>query len=130
MTITPRTSPGWRAVEAAKGGGPRALLEGTEPAARYAWRVMAGTLAYAASLVPEIADDMVAVDEAMRLGYNWKWGPFELLDQIGPAWFADRLDGRGTGRCRRCSERVGDGRFYRVEDGRLQFLGPTRPMIA
>ena len=36
------------------------------------------TLAYAASLVPEIADDVVSVDQAMRLGYNWKWGPFEL----------------------------------------------------
>ncbi len=39
---------------------------------------MALTLAYAAALVPEIADDIAAVDEAMRLGYTWKCGPFEL----------------------------------------------------
>ena len=36
---------------------------------------------YAASLVPQIADDIVAVDAGMRLGFNWKFGPFELIDQ-------------------------------------------------
>ena len=56
---------------------------------------MSRTLAYACSLVPEIADDIAAVDGAMRLGYNWKWGPFELLDRIGPAWFRDRLAADG-----------------------------------
>ena len=40
-------------------------------------------LAYAASLVPEIADDVLSVDTAMKLGYNWKFGPFEMIDAIG-----------------------------------------------
>ena len=42
-------------------------------------------LSYAASLVGTIADDIVAVDDAMKLGYNWKFGPFELIDQLGAA---------------------------------------------
>jgi 3-hydroxyacyl-CoA dehydrogenase len=109
------------AVDAAKDGGPRALFEGDEPAARYAWRVMSRTLAYACSLLPEIADDITAVDQAMRLGYNWKWGPFELLDRIGPAWFAGRLAAEGIA-VPPLLEQVGDGSFYRVEDGRLQYL--------
>jgi 3-hydroxyacyl-CoA dehydrogenase len=109
------------AVDAAKDGGPRALLEGDEPAARYAWRVMSRTLAYACSLLPEIADEITAIDQAMRLGYNWKWGPFELLDRIGPAWFAQRLVADGVA-VPPLLRRVGDGSFYRVEDGRLQYL--------
>jgi 3-hydroxyacyl-CoA dehydrogenase len=109
------------ALEAAKTGGARALLEGDEPAARFAWRVMAGTLAYAASLVPEVADDIVQVDRAMRLGYNMKWGPFELLDRIGPAWFRARLEAEGV-EVPALLRRVGEGTFYRVEDGRLQHL--------
>jgi 3-hydroxyacyl-CoA dehydrogenase len=109
------------AVDAARGGGPRALFEGDEPAARYAWRVMSRTLAYACSLLPEIADDITAVDRAMRLGYNWKWGPFELLDRIGPAWFTARLEGDGVA-VPRLLRTVGEGTFYRVEDGRLQHL--------
>jgi 3-hydroxyacyl-CoA dehydrogenase len=109
------------AVDAAKDGGPRALFEGDEPGARYAWRVMSRTLAYACSLLPEIADDITAVDQAMRLGYNWKWGPFELLDRIGPAWFAERLAADRI-EAPPLLRRVGDGSFYRVEDGRLQYL--------
>ena len=100
-------------VDAAKAG-PRALFESDERAARYAWRVMSRTLAYACSLVPEIADDIAAVDGAMRLGYNWKWGPFELLDRIGPAWFRDRLAAVGID-APPLLERVGEGTFYRTE---------------
>jgi 3-hydroxyacyl-CoA dehydrogenase len=115
--------PRLEALDAAKIGGARALLEGTEPAARFAWRVMAATLAYAASLVPEIADDIFAIDRAMRLGYNMKWGPFELLDRIGPAWFRARLEAEGS-EVPVLLRTVGEGSFYRVEDGRLQHLMP------
>jgi 3-hydroxyacyl-CoA dehydrogenase len=107
------------AIDAAKDGGPRALLEGEEPAARYAWQVMSGTLAYACSLVPEIADDIAAIDQAMRLGYNFRWGPFELLDRIGPAWFRERLEAEGV-EVPPLLRTVGDRTFYRVEAGRLQ----------
>ena len=69
----------------------RAFLSSEDIICRFAWTVLSNTLAYSASLIPEIADDIVAVDTAMRLGYNWKYGPFELLDRIGVAWFVDRL---------------------------------------
>jgi 3-hydroxyacyl-CoA dehydrogenase len=107
-------------VDAAKAG-PRALFVSDERAARYAWRVMSRTLAYACSLVPEITDDIAAVDDAMRLGYNWKWGPFELLDRIGPTWFRERLAAIGIA-VPPLLEQVGDGNFYRTEEGRLQHL--------
>ncbi|MGH6895617.1 MAG: 3-hydroxyacyl-CoA dehydrogenase/enoyl-CoA hydratase family protein [Geminicoccaceae bacterium] len=107
-------------VEAARSG-PRALFESDERAARYAWWVMSRTLAYACSLVPEIADDIAAVDAAMRLGYNWKWGPFELLDRIGPAWFRDRLRASDIA-VPPLLERVGNRTFYRIEDGQLQYM--------
>jgi 3-hydroxyacyl-CoA dehydrogenase len=71
--------------------------------------------------VPEIADDIAAVDAAMRLGYNWRWGPFELIDRIGPAWFRDRLGAEGIA-VPPLLEQVGAGSFYRVEQGRLQYM--------
>jgi len=58
---------------------------------RFAWQVLSNTLVYSANLIPEISDDIVAVDTAIRLGYNWKYGPFELLDRIGVDWFVNRL---------------------------------------
>jgi 3-hydroxyacyl-CoA dehydrogenase len=108
-------------VEAAKKGGPRALFEADDPASAWAWRVMSRTLAYAASLVGEIADDITQIDAAMKLGYAWKWGPFELLDKIGPAWLRERLAAAGE-TVPSLLEKVGDGTFYRVENGRLQYL--------
>jgi 3-hydroxyacyl-CoA dehydrogenase len=70
----------------------RAFLLSNDAIGQYAWKVLSNTLAYSASLIPEIADDIVAVDTAMRLGYNWQYGPFELLDRIGAVWFVDRLN--------------------------------------
>ena len=114
-------TPRLEALDAARHGGPRALFETDEPAARYAWRVMSRTLAYACALVPEIADEITAVDEAMKRGYNWKWGPFELLDRIGADWFATRLETEGIAVPPLLQQARTSG-FYRVEDGRLQYL--------
>ncbi|TAK64017.1 3-hydroxyacyl-CoA dehydrogenase/enoyl-CoA hydratase family protein [Methylobacter sp.] len=69
----------------------RTFLSSDEIVCQYGWNVLSNTLAYSAGLIPEIADDIVAIDTAMRLGYNWKYGPFELLDRIGVDWFVDRL---------------------------------------
>lgn len=69
----------------------RTFLSGAEPLNRYAWQVMSTTLAYTAGLIPEIAADIMAVDTAMRLGYNWRYGPFELLDLLGVDWFVNKL---------------------------------------
>jgi 3-hydroxyacyl-CoA dehydrogenase len=83
--------PDLEAIQKAKKSGLQALLSCPDLAAFYAWRVLSKTLCYAASLVPEISDDIVAIDTALRDGYNWKYGPFELLDQIGIGWFVDKL---------------------------------------
>lgn len=69
----------------------RAFLLSEDAISRFAWRVLSNTLVDSSSLIPDIADDIAAVDTAMRLGYNWKYGPFELLDRIGVDWFVDRL---------------------------------------
>jgi 3-hydroxyacyl-CoA dehydrogenase len=44
------------------------------------------TLYYTASLVPEIADGAANIDAAMKLGFNWKYGPFEIIDKLGIDW--------------------------------------------
>jgi 3-hydroxyacyl-CoA dehydrogenase len=117
----PARTPALPALDAAREGGLRGLVAGDDPGARYAWRVLSRTLAYAASLVPEIADDIVAVDAAMRLGYGWKKGPFELIDELGASWFAGRLAEEGAA-VPPLLQAAGDGRFHRVEGGRLESL--------
>ena len=107
-------------VAAAKKGGLRALLEHDDRGGRYGWRVVAGTLSYAARFAADIGDDIAAVDAAMRLGYNWKFGPFELIDQIGAGWFVRRLKADGLPVPDLLRD-VGDGTFYREHGGRRQY---------
>ena len=100
----------------------RALLSSDTRLGRYGWRVLGQTLAYAARLVPEAADDIHSIDAAMRLGYNWKWGPFELIDRLGTRWFAERLGAQDLPVPDLLHAAL-DKTFYRVEDGRRQYLG-------
>ncbi len=90
------------------------LLTAKTPAGRYAWGVLGRVLAYAASLVPEVAEDIADVDAAMRLGYTWKFGPFELIDQLGARWVAEHLAELDV-RVPALLDQVGDGTFYKSE---------------
>ncbi|MBO67396.1 MAG: 3-hydroxyacyl-CoA dehydrogenase [Acidiferrobacteraceae bacterium] len=90
MTYRPTVKPELGSIAAGRHG-MRALVEHADIGGQYAWRVLSKTLSYSASLVPEIADDVYAIDEAMKNGYAWKWGPFEIIDQLGPQWFANKL---------------------------------------
>jgi 3-hydroxyacyl-CoA dehydrogenase len=100
----------------------RALLSADSTVGRYAWRVLGQTLAYAARLVPEATDDINAIDEAMRLGYNWQWGPFELMDRLGTGWFAEKLEHHGLP-VPELLHAARDKSFYRLHAERGQFLG-------
>jgi 3-hydroxyacyl-CoA dehydrogenase len=110
-------------LESAKAGrkGLRALVEHPDKGGQYAWGVLSRVLAYTASLLPEIADDIVAVDEAMKAGYAWKYGPFEQIDQLGTAWFAERLAADGIA-VPALIETAAGRPLYREEDGRRQYL--------
>ena len=99
-----------------------ALIALPGEAGAYAWAILGATLSYAASLVPEIADDIVGVDTAMKLGYNWKFGPFELIDKIGAAKLAERLAAEGRP-VPALLTLAGDRSFYRVANGKRQYLG-------
>ena len=78
---------------------PVELRELVEQADRYgecAWAVASKTLAYAAWLVPEVADRVSQVDLAMVLGFGWQHGPFGLVDQLGAGWVASQLAAEGV----------------------------------
>lgn len=71
------------------------LLFDDGPLGVLAWAVMGGTLLYAADLIPQISDDVVNIDNAIRWGFGWRQGPFELLDSLGPDRVLRRLEAEG-----------------------------------
>lgn len=98
------------------------LVSYPDKGGQYAWKVLSQVLSYAASLVPAIADDIHSVDTAMRLGYNWKYGPFELMDQLGAQALAERLAAEGSAVPALLKLTAEVGSFYRVQEGKLQYL--------
>lgn len=92
----------------------KALIQGQDQAAEFAWRTMRDTLIYAFNRIPEIADDVLNVDNAMKWGFNWEIGPFEMLDGLGIDYFVQRAEQDGV----QVPEKLKKiQQFYKVEDG-------------
>jgi len=72
------------------------VISGSDKGADFAWRSIRDTLIYAVNRIPEIADDVVNIDNAMRWGFNWEIGPFEIFDAIGVQRFVKRAEKDGV----------------------------------
>ncbi|HJV37014.1 3-hydroxyacyl-CoA dehydrogenase/enoyl-CoA hydratase family protein [Geomonas sp.] len=116
----PTVSPKFASVLATKmiddpGARVSTLVNGTDHAAEFAWKTVRDTLIYAARRIPEIADDVLNIDNAMKWGYNWELGPFEILDALGVAAFVERADRDAVPLPQMLREVE---RFYKVEGGK------------
>ena len=110
------------------------LLFAEDAEGQFAWDIMSATFTYAASLVPEISDDIVNIDRAMKWGFNWAHGPFELMDQVGAEKIVSKLQSQGTeltGMLKVLNDNKLN-RFYDSTNNAVQYLGvdgkyhPTR----
>ncbi len=104
-------------VEAARDGLQK-LVTHEDKGGQYARAVLFETLRYAASLVPEISANVKDVDDAMKMGYNWKYGPFELIDRLGVEWFTKELGEQAPDILRNANGQ----NFYKTADGAKQVL--------
>jgi 3-hydroxyacyl-CoA dehydrogenase len=98
---TPSVRPKFASAETAKpiddpGKRLQTVLAGADKGALFAWKNLRDTLIYAFNRVPEIADDIVNIDNAMKWGFNWDLGPFEMLDAIGVKNLSSGPAGRWT----------------------------------
>ncbi len=73
----------------------KALAYSDDPAGKFFWELLSGTLIYTANRVPEIADHIVSVDNAMKWGFGWELGPFETWDAIGLEKSVQRMQAEG-----------------------------------
>lgn len=101
----------------------RTLAFGSSDESNFVWGLVSETLCYAADLVPDISNDIVNVDRAMRWGFNWKRGPFELLDDLGPNDVIEKLkaEGRTVPKMLALLQSSGEQQFY--SDSGESYLG-------
>ena len=68
------------------------VLDRNDVYGQYAWSIIKKTVLYAANLVPDVTENFNDIDDAMKCGFNWSKGPFEILNEIGIENFISKLD--------------------------------------
>ncbi|NPA15435.1 MAG: 3-hydroxyacyl-CoA dehydrogenase [Deferribacteres bacterium] len=71
------------------------MCYGKDKGSEFVWKSIAALLIYSANRIPEIADDIVQIDNAMKWGFNWELGPFEIWDAIGVRKSVERMEKEG-----------------------------------
>jgi len=118
-------------IEAEKAAGSAEKMEklvfGTDKASLVAWNIQKKILLYAANLLGEIADDIMAIDHAMKWGFGWELGPFETWDAMGIRKVTDRLreEGEVVPDAVKALLESGGEAFYQYEEGTLCYFDPS-----
>ena len=117
-------------AQKAEAQGVAALLDDDSVYGRFAWKVLSSTLNYAAALIPEIGSNILPIDDAMKLGYNWIYGPFELIDQIGAKRIVQRMQEEGLDVAPMLLLSAQKKGFYTVIDKQLCSLDESAEYVA
>jgi 3-hydroxyacyl-CoA dehydrogenase len=134
MEYRPQQKARFASIEAGKGiedarerlralAGP-ALEKGGDKANQFIWNVLGQTCLYAARRIPEIANSLVDVDRAMRWGFGWELGPFEIWDAIGAEEMASKLARDGQQLPPLVAKLLSSSRksFYESQKGETRFF--------
>ena len=95
------------------------LMDYPDEGAAFVTDVLLDTLSYAAHIAPQVCDEIYSIDGAMKVGYNWKKGPFEMMDSIGIRDMVRRLKEAGREIPDLLAKAAEKGSFYSVEDGEI-----------
>jgi 3-hydroxyacyl-CoA dehydrogenase len=100
------------------------LVYSKERGGLLAWKTLKRMLLYCAAKVPEIADDIVTVDQAMRWGFNWELGPFQTWDAIGLKKSVERMRREGDKIPEKIEQMLAAGRehFYDTRNGKSYYF--------
>ena len=100
------------------------ILEGDDRESQFLQEYFAALLAYSSHRVPEISDQYYSIDDAMRAGYMWSYGPFEYWDEMGMQVGIDLIKKHGHEVASWVTDMQSSGKtsFYRIQDGKREYF--------
>ena len=129
LDYRPQTKTSFPSLEAAKNIEDvreriKTLVMSPDRGGQFAWKTLKKTLLYSAEKIPEISDDVVNIDRAMRWGYNWELGQFEIWDAIGLKSSVKKMEKEGDPIPALVEKLLSKGysSFYEKRDGRSFFF--------
>ncbi len=104
----------------------QALVEADDEAGELIWHTLAHTMSYATKRLPEIADSIVDIDNAMKWGFAWQMGPFETWDALGVEETLSRMEAEGIEPASWVQEMLdaGHNSFYTHKGGQRLVYSP------
>ena len=107
------------------------LINRDDKYGKYAWSVISKIILYSSSLVPKITKEYNDIDEALRLGFNWSMGPFEMLESIGLKNFFTKIDNINKNSFLENLKNQGLNNFYdqRQKYTNIQTLGKIKKLV-
>jgi len=102
----------------------KCVLYGDDKGAKFAWKLTSNFFLYAANRIPEIADTVIEIDNAMKWGYNYEMGPFETWDAIGVGTAVEKMEADGLVIPEKVKKMLAGGNesFYKLENGKRMFF--------
>lgn len=99
------------------------LVNGKDKAGEFYRKMFGALFAYVQNRIPEITDELYKIDDAMRAGFGWEQGPFEIWDAIGVKKGIELLEGEGFAAAKWVQELAesGENSFYTVKDGNTYY---------
>ncbi|MED4731524.1 3-hydroxyacyl-CoA dehydrogenase/enoyl-CoA hydratase family protein [Aneurinibacillus migulanus] len=132
LTYIPTKKVKLPAIEQAKAAGRlgkrmKALVYSPSKEGQFTWNILKKVLLYSAAKLPEIADDIVSIDKAMKWGFNWELGPFETWDALGVKESVDRMKKEDEDVPQWVEEMLASGKtsFYEKETGTVYYHALT-----
>ncbi len=97
----------------------KVLIKGKDKAGEFYRKTFSGMFSYASHRIPEIADHLYQIDDAMKAGFGWKYGPFEIWDAIGVKKAVEMMAKEGKDIPDWVAQMLSEGfeSFYTVKDG-------------
>jgi len=101
----------------------KVLITGTDKAGEFYRKNFAGMFAYVSNRVPEITNDLYKIDDAMKAGFGWENGPFEIWDAVGVKKGLELIEAAGLTAAPWISEMLAGGNetFYTIKDGATHY---------
>jgi len=105
----------------------KVLVKGTDKAGEFYRKSFSAMFAYVSNRVPEITDDFYKIDDAMKAGFGWENGPFEIWDAIGVEKGIELMKAEGLAPATWVTEMIASGNksFYTVKEGTTHYYNIT-----
>ncbi len=96
------------------------FLDKDDKFSKYAWNVLSEVLYYVLTIAEEISLDINSIDEAMKNGFGWQLGPFEIIDKIGVSFLIEKLN-ESKKIIPSILNDIGENKFYQLESNQIKY---------